>query len=76
MTVFGDHWEYLMICISATVACSTFVIFFFLVADPEEVGIVIEEYTEKEAVIDSVTAENSVKSIVHTASPQELKDEI
>jgi len=45
MTVFGDHWEYLLICISVAIAVATFVIFFFLIPDPQEVGIIIEEYT-------------------------------
>lgn len=45
MGLFGDHWEYLMVTISITVAISTLVIFFFLVPEPAEAGVIIEEYT-------------------------------
>jgi hypothetical protein len=40
--------------VAAVLAISTgVVIFFFLVPEPELVGIVVEEYTEKEALIDT-----------------------
>jgi len=57
MNLFGDEWGYLLICIAVVVGLSAFVIFFFLVPDPSDVDIIIEEYTEKEAIIDSVVAD-------------------
>ena len=68
MTIFGDHWENLLLCIAVLVGLSAFVIFFFLVPDPQDVNIIIEEYTEKEAIVDSVIIEEKIRSIVPTAS--------
>ncbi len=65
MVLFGDHWEYLMVTISIAVAIATLVIFFFLVPEPAEAGVVIEEYTKKLAIIDSVASDKKLKKLVH-----------
>ena len=41
---FGDHWEYLLITIGLVVFAWAFVLFFFLVPEPELVGIQISEH--------------------------------
>ncbi len=42
---FKDHWEYLLITIGLVVFAWAFVLFFFLVPEPELVGIQISEHT-------------------------------
>jgi len=76
MSAFGDHWEYLMITISVAVALATLVIFFFLVPDPADAGVIVDEYTEKLAIIDSVVTDKKIKKLVKQASSAELKEHI
>lgn len=54
MNYFGDHWEYLMVTISIVTLIAGVVIFLYLVPEPIMVGVIIDEYTEKEAIIDTV----------------------
>ena len=44
-------WEYLLYTIAVITGIWTCVIWLFLIPDPELIGISIEEYTEKEALI-------------------------
>ncbi len=59
MNVFGTHWEYLMITVSILTGLTTLMIFFFLIPEPGEVGVTIEEYDEKEALIDTVAVDEN-----------------
>jgi len=72
MNVFGDHWEYLMVTVSILTGITTLVIFFFLVPEPHLVGITIDEYSEKEAMIDTVVVDQTAQRIVEEANPEEV----
>jgi hypothetical protein len=53
-----------MFCISIVVGLSGIVIFFFLVPEPDSLGIVIDEYTDKEAIIDVASDPKVYKDIM------------
>ena len=40
------------------------VVFFFLIPHPEDVGIVVEELTDKEALIGAATEENMYNNVI------------
>lgn len=76
MIIFGDDWWYLMITISIVVAIAGVIIFCFLIPEPHMAGIIVEEYTKKEAIIDSITLDRNIKDTVLDANPMELESNI
>jgi hypothetical protein len=53
--VFNNQWQYLMVVASALGLVLTFIIYFFLIPHPEQIGITVEEMTEKEILIAAAT---------------------
>lgn len=64
MRYFGDHWEYLMVTISIVTFIAGTVIFLYLVPEPMMVGVIVEEYTEKEAIIDTVQEKDVFHKVI------------
>ena len=67
-----------MIVAASFTTIFTLLIFFFIVPDPEDIGIIVEEMTEKEALIASASEKEVFDRIIakKVASPQEIIDEI
>lgn len=54
IVLFDNKWQYLLMIISICIFCMAWVIFFFLVPEPEHVGIVVAEYDEDTALVDAI----------------------
>jgi MFS transporter, OPA family, solute carrier family 37 (glycerol-3-phosphate transporter), member 3 len=53
--VFNNKWQYLMVVASALGFIICIVTFFFLIPHPKQIGISVEEMTEKEILIATAT---------------------
>ena len=53
-----------MVVAAGLSAVISVVVFFFLIPHPEDVGIVVEELTEKEALIGAATEENMYNNVI------------
>jgi len=53
--VFNNKWQYLMVVASALGFIICIVTFFFLIPHPKQIGINVEEMTEKEILIATAT---------------------
>ena len=75
LRVFDGKWQWTMIVASGSAAVMMVIVFFFLVPHPEEIGIFIEEMTEKEALIASATEKDVYANTIKNsgvAVPKEI----
>lgn len=74
LEAFDGEWQWLMVVASVISVIITLVVFFFLVPHPEEVGIFVEEMTEKEALIAVATDKEVYNDVIRNsiARPEEV----
>jgi MFS family permease len=65
--VFNNHWQYLMVVASALALIFTFTIYFFLIPHPEQIGITVEEMTEKEILIAAATQKDVYENVIRNS---------
>ena len=68
------EWQWLMVLASAISLVIMAVVWFFLVPHPEDIGIYVEELTEKEALISSATEKKVFDKIIRNSisAPEEV----
>lgn len=64
LDVFDGEWQWLQVVAGATSVVIFFVVWFFLVPDPESIGIFVEEMTEKEQLIVSATDKEVYENVI------------
>jgi sugar phosphate permease len=64
LDVFDGEWQWLQVVAGVTSIIIFFVVFFFLVPDPESIGIFVEEMTEKEQLIVTATDKDVFENVI------------
>ena len=62
--VFNNQWQYLMVVASFFALIMSFTIYFFLIPHPEQIGITVEELTEKEILIATATQKEVYDNVI------------
>lgn len=75
---FNYQWQWLMVLAAGFAAMIALVVWFFLIPHPEEIGIFVEEMTEKEALIASATEKDTYNHIIRNsiAAPAEVRMQV
>jgi|LauGreDrversion4_2_1035121.scaffolds.fasta_scaffold231898_2 sugar phosphate permease len=76
--VFDKKWQWLMIVAAGLSLIIAIVVWFFLIPHPQDVGIFVEEMTEKELLIASATDKEVYNNVIRqsVASPEEIKNQV
>jgi uncharacterized protein YpmS len=73
--LFNDKWYWLFVVVAALVFTFGIIIFFFLVPHPKDIGIVVEEMSEKEILLAAVTSDDkNFEEIIEKGSTHRSQD--
>ena len=75
---FGGKWEWLMVLAAIMSGIIGLVVWFFLIPHPEQIGIYVEEMTEKEVLLASATEKEVYENVIRNsmAAPEEVVEQV